>query len=184
VLSIPLELTGEAFAFVTLEDGSLIIEDEVGDESLEGVATVVERRLEPPYRARGFRAGASRWLVIADPVELADLGALAGEELTLVASGGQRRFVVDAIEHPASAIPPALAEAADESEPCVISASVVDEPWWELTVEELPREIADVAPPSEPAPEDAAAEPLPAVAPLPPLTPPPAAGTEVRVDPA
>jgi hypothetical protein len=173
VLSIPLEVGGEAFAFVTLEDGTLIIEDQQGDESLEQVATVVERRIERPYRARGFRIDASRWVVVADVLDLYDFGKLAGEDVTLVAVAGVRRLIVDNTLLPASEIPEELAAEADDTEPCIISASHVDEQFWELTVEELPRQVG-----SEPAPEaneaeaDSAETPLAPVAPLPPLEPP------------
>jgi hypothetical protein len=181
VLSMPLELAGEAFAFVTLEDGSLIIEDQQGDETLEPVATVVERRVERPYRARGFRIDASRWLVVAEPLDLYDFGTFAGEDVTLVAVGGERRLIVDDALRPVADIPDELASEADDADPCVISASHVDEQWWELTVEELPRQVgAEVHDAAEESAEDQAAaddeDPVatapPPVAPLPPLAPP------------
>jgi hypothetical protein len=141
VISIPLELEGEAFVFVTLADNSLIIEDQQGEEPLEPVATVVERRVEAPYRARGFRIDEGRFIVIADPIDVIDLGSLQGESLVLVALAGEHRVVVDGVALAAPQIPPDLLDEAQESEPCIISASHVDEQWWELTVEELPREL-------------------------------------------
>jgi hypothetical protein len=158
VLSIPLEIEGEAFAFVTLEDGSLIIEDQLGEESLEQVAAVVERRIERPYRARGFRADASRWVVIADVLDLYDFGTLTGEDVTFVAIGGERRLIVDGTLRPGSEIPAELAAAGDDADPCVISASHVDEQWWELTVEELPPQVGSEPPPAE-ADEEQAEDP-------------------------
>jgi hypothetical protein len=190
VLSIPLAVAGEAFAFVTLDDGSLIIEDQQGEESLEQVATVVERRIERPYRARGFRLDDSRWLVVADPLELLDCGAFTGEDVTLVAVAGERRLIVDDVLRPPADIPEELAAEADESDPCIISASHVDDAWWEVTVEELPRQIGSVPPlptthadePDEDAedaeetdeeePDAATAGGPPPVAPLPPLAAP------------
>src|SRR4051795_4076739 len=112
VISIPLDVAGESFALVSLEDGSLIIEDQVGEEPLEPVATIVERRVDAPYRARGFRMDAARWVVVADPIDLIDLGALVGEQLSLVAIAGERRFVVDGATLWENAIPPDLAEEA------------------------------------------------------------------------
>src|SRR3954453_21033048 len=109
VLSMPLEVEGEAFAFVTLGDGSLIIEDQQGEEPLEHVATVVERRVERPYRARGSRVDASRWVVVAEPLDLYDFGAFAGEDVTLVAVGGERRLLVDDALRPPADIPDELA---------------------------------------------------------------------------
>jgi hypothetical protein len=141
VISIPLELKGEAFAFVALADASLIIEDQQGEESLEQIAAVVERRVEAPYRARGFRIDERRFVVIADPIDVIELGSLQGDDLVFVALAGERRLVVDGFALAAPQIPPDLLEEAQDSEPCVISASHVDEQWWELTVEELPREL-------------------------------------------
>jgi hypothetical protein len=137
VISIPLEIAGEAFSFVVLDDGSLIIEDQAGEESLETVATVIERHVARPYRARGFR-GEERWVVVADAVELIDLGAFGEDDVTLVAIDGTRRFVVGGALRPESDIPDALLAAAEESEPCVVSCAHVDEQWWELTIDELP----------------------------------------------
>jgi hypothetical protein len=155
VVSIPLEARGEAFAFVSLPDSLLIIEDQVGEESLDSVATVVERRVEAPYRARGFRLDASRWIVIADPIDVIDLGAFQGEELTLTAVGGDHRLVVDGFALAAPQIPADLLAEAQDAEPCVISATKVDEQWWELTIEELPRQIGSEAGAT---PSDAAAQ--------------------------
>jgi hypothetical protein len=141
VVSIPLALAGESFAFVALEDGSLIIEDQQGEEPLEPVATIVERRVTTPYRARGFRADAGRFLVIADPIDVIDLGTLVGESVQLVATASERRFTVDGVPVMQSP-PPDLTAEADDAQPCIISASHIDEQWWELTVEELPAELA------------------------------------------
>src|SRR4051812_12311390 len=178
VVSMPLEVAGEAFAFVTLDDGSLIIEDQEGEEPLEHVAGVVERRIDRPYRARGFRVDASRWVVVVDPLDLSDFGTFAGEDVTLVAIAGERRLIVDDALRPAADIPDELANAADDADPCVISASHVDEQWWELTVEELPpqvgAELEAAAEPLDDGTEDAPAEQAapvapPPVVPLPPL---------------
>jgi hypothetical protein len=141
IVSIPIDAAGESFSFVTLDDGTLIIEDQAGEEPLDGVAAVIEKRIDAPYRARGFRIDAQRWVVVADPVDLVDLGTLAGDDVTVVAASGERRLVVDDAAVPIEQLPAALVEELDDSEPCVISASHVDDQWWELTVEELPREV-------------------------------------------
>jgi hypothetical protein len=156
IISIPLEVAGESFAFVTLDDGTLIIEDQQGEEPLEGVASVIERRTDAPYRARGFRIDGSRWVVVADPIELIDLGELQGEAVTVVAIADERRLVVDGAALGSGQIPPDLLAEADDSQPCVISAGHIDDEWWELTVEELPREVASGAEPAdeEPYPEE------------------------------
>jgi hypothetical protein len=145
IVSIPLDMTGESFAFVTLDDGTLIIEDQAGEEPLESVAAIIERRTDAPYRARGFRIDTQRWVVIADPVDLLDLGSLQGDAVTVVAAGGVRRFLVDDSVRPSSELPDALLDELGNTEPCVVSASHVDDQWWELTIEELPGEVAAAA---------------------------------------
>ena len=82
--------------------------------------------------------------LLADPGYVVTGGriVLQGEDVTLVAVAGDRRLVVDGAALGSAQIPPDLAEEAADSQPCVISASHVDEQWWELTVEELPRQIA------------------------------------------
>src|SRR3954469_25962198 len=108
IVSIPLDAAGESFSFVTLADGTLIIEDQQGEEPLDGVAAIIERRTDAPYRARGFRIDARRWVVIADPIDVLDLGTLQGEGVTVVAAGGERRLLVDGAVRPATDLPEAL----------------------------------------------------------------------------
>src|SRR3954451_9571145 len=95
IVSIPIDATGESFSFGTLDDGTLIIEDQLGEGPLDGVASIIEKRIDAPYRARGFRIDAQRWVVVADPIDLVDLGALSGVDVTVVAASGERRLVVD-----------------------------------------------------------------------------------------
>jgi hypothetical protein len=154
IVSIPLDAAGESFSFVTLEDGTLVIEDQEGEEPLESVAAVIERRTASPYRARGFRIDAQRWVVIADPLDLVDLGTLAAGDVTVVAVGGERRFVLDGAVRPETEIPAALLEELGDTEPCVISATNVDDEWWEITIEELPREVAATSAPPQSEPDD------------------------------
>ena len=162
IVSIPLDAAGEVFSLVTLEDGTIIIEDQEGEEPLESVASVIERHIASPYRARGFRIDARRWVVIADPVDLVDLGTLDAADVTVVAVGGERRLVVDGAVRPETEIPAALLDELEDAAPCVISASNVDDEWWEITIEELPREVAGPIAASEAAPgeddEDAAGD--------------------------
>ena len=91
--------------------------------------------------------------MIADPIDLVDLGDTDGSESRSWVAGGQRRLVVDGEVRPEAEIPAALLEALDEAAPCVISASNVDDEWWEITVEDLPGEVAGTAA-AEPDTED------------------------------
>ena len=82
------EIEGDAVDFVALPDGSLLVEEEQGEGSLEPLATAVEQKLQPPYRARGARQTDVLWAVSARRIETASFEA-EGEriELTETADG-------------------------------------------------------------------------------------------------
>src|SRR5256714_6310639 len=62
------DVEGDAVRFVSLPDGSLLVE-EGSDSSLDALAAAVEQELRPPYRARGVRRGESMWAVEASRLE-------------------------------------------------------------------------------------------------------------------
>src|SRR6266571_875476 len=61
------DVEGDAVRFVSLPDGSLLVE-EGSDSSLDALAAAVEQELRPPYRARGVRRGESMWAVEASGI--------------------------------------------------------------------------------------------------------------------
>jgi len=63
------DVEGDAVRFVSLPDGSLLVE-EGADSSLDALAAAVEQELRPPYRARGVRRGESMWAVEASRIEV------------------------------------------------------------------------------------------------------------------
>jgi hypothetical protein len=66
------ELEGESFRFVSLPDGSLLVE-EGGDGPLEPLAAAVEQQVHAPYRARAVRRGETLWAVEATRIEVLEL---------------------------------------------------------------------------------------------------------------
>jgi hypothetical protein len=58
------DIEGDAATFVSLPDGSLLVE-EGPDSSLQPLADAVERDLQPPYRARAARVRDDLWVVQA-----------------------------------------------------------------------------------------------------------------------
>ena len=82
------EIEGDAVDFVVLPDGSLLVEQEEGDATLEPLAAAVEQKLQLPYRARGVRQTDVLWAVSARRIETASFEA-EGEriELTETADG-------------------------------------------------------------------------------------------------
>jgi hypothetical protein len=58
---------------VALADGTLVVDEDVPDGSLEPLAAVVEERIPPPYRALAIRQEADVWAVAAEQVAVVDL---------------------------------------------------------------------------------------------------------------
>jgi hypothetical protein len=63
------EVEGDAVRFVSLADGSLLVE-EGADSPLDALAAAVEQELRAPYRARGVRRGETLWAVDARQIEV------------------------------------------------------------------------------------------------------------------
>ena len=83
------ELAGDEVEFVVLPDGSVLVDEEVGDASLGPLADGIEESLRPPYRAKAVRRTESAWAVGAMVVRwptialyaLLPVGALAAAGL-------------------------------------------------------------------------------------------------------
>ena len=94
------EIEGDRVQFVTLPDGSLLVEDG-GDSSLDSLATAVESELRPPYRARAVRQSETLWAIEAKRLEVVSLPDAPGgdaldvtrtDEGTTTSVDGQRIF--------------------------------------------------------------------------------------------
>jgi hypothetical protein len=94
------DVEGDAVRFVSLADGSLLVE-EGADSPLDALAAAVEQELRPPYRARAVRRGETLWAIEAKRIEVLSIpDAPAGDaiDLTQTADGmtlsvdGQRIF--------------------------------------------------------------------------------------------
>jgi hypothetical protein len=89
------DVQGDVAEFVTLADGSLIVEVEDGDASLGPLADAIEAELERPYRARGIRRQEHLWFVAGKEVVLVELPGVDGDRLELSVYGGERTANVD-----------------------------------------------------------------------------------------
>jgi hypothetical protein len=130
-------LEGDEVSFVALPDGSLVVDEEVGDESLAPLADAIEEQLRPPYRARGVRRHGDVWAVAASKVEVVDLEPdVAGDEIELVVRAGERTLTVDGARTFGSA--PRFERLAEKrSADYVVHASRVDGSLWEVRVSPL-----------------------------------------------
>jgi hypothetical protein len=130
-------LEGDAVSFVALPDGSLVVDEEVGDESLTPLADAIEEQLRPPYRAHGVRRHGDVWAVAASKIEVVDLEPdVAGDEIELVVHAGERTLTVDGARTFGSA--PRLERLAEKrSADYVVHASRLDGSLWEVRISPL-----------------------------------------------
>jgi hypothetical protein len=87
------DIEGDTVQFVTLPDGSLVVENG-GDSPLDPLASAVESELRPPYRARAVRQNESLWAIEATRLGVVSLpDAPGGDVLDVTRSvDGQRIF--------------------------------------------------------------------------------------------
>jgi hypothetical protein len=88
------ELSGEGVTFVALDDGTLVVDEDVPDDSLAPLADAIEATVGPAYRAAALRASEDVWMVVAERVEIVEL-SLEGEEIDLSVVAGERELTID-----------------------------------------------------------------------------------------
>jgi hypothetical protein len=90
------QLRGDEVEFVVLPDRSIIVDEELGDASLEPLANAIEETLPPPYRARGLRQGTSVWAVGARRIAVVELSPdVEGDTIELTSLREERTLTVD-----------------------------------------------------------------------------------------
>ena len=117
-------LTGDSVTFTVLEDGTLIVNEDVADGSLSPVADALEEMVSPPYRAAAARNEGDMWTAVAESVRIVTLTGVDADEIELTSVGGERTLTVGS-EVTASALPP-LDALADEHDDVAIHAERVD----------------------------------------------------------
>lgn len=118
------ELPGDTVAFMTLDDGTIVVEADLPDGSLVPLAESLEATLDPPYRAAGVRSEGDVWTAVAESVRIVELQAVDGDVLGLTVLGGERQLTVDGKVTPAP-LPP-LDRVAEEHGDVVLHAERVD----------------------------------------------------------
>jgi hypothetical protein len=88
------DLPGAELDFISLPDGTVLVDEELGDADLAPLAEAVETRLSAPYRARAVRQSATRWAVSANRIEVARL-PIDGDVVELASHAGVQTAVVD-----------------------------------------------------------------------------------------
>ncbi len=89
------DVEGDAVRFVSLPDGSLLVEEGT-DSPLDALAAAVEQELRPPYRARAVRRGEALWAIEATRIEVLPLpDAPGGDAIDLAHTAEGTTLAVD-----------------------------------------------------------------------------------------
>jgi hypothetical protein len=125
------DVEGDAVRFVSLPDGTLLVEDG-SDSSFDVLAAAVEQELRPPYRARGVRRGESLWAVEASRIEVLALpDAPSGDAIDLTRTAEGTILAVDGQQIFGSL--PALEERGErEGADYTVHAERLDGDLWEI----------------------------------------------------
>ena len=126
------DLPGDAVLFVVLEDGTVIVEDDVPDGALAPLADALERTVKPPYRAAAIRHDRDVWAAVAEKTAIVELRLDEGDTVDLTVIDGERELTVDA-ERTIRPIP-ALDVLAEEHGDVALHAERVDGDVWAVDV--------------------------------------------------
>jgi hypothetical protein len=128
------ELELDRLELVVLEDGTVILDEDVPDQALEALTDAVERTVTPPYRAEAVRRGDGRWAVAASSIEVVPLPAgVEGEEIVLTSVDGAYELRVDG--EPTFGTQPELERlGAARFDSYVVRAERLDETRWAVQV--------------------------------------------------
>ena len=117
-------LTGDRATFVALEDGTLIVTEDLPDGALGPLADAIEEMVPPPYRAAAARGEGDSWTAVAESVRIVALPGVGADEVELTVVDGERTLTIGD-EQTGDALP-ALDALAEEHDSVAIRAERVD----------------------------------------------------------
>jgi hypothetical protein len=131
------ELAGHELEFVSLPDGTLLVDGEIPEGALSPLADALEQELSPPYKASAVRREGEVWAVAANRIDVVEVPEeVEGDSVSLVVQGQERTLLVD--ERPAwGDIPTLEAFAAHRHRDFVLHAERLDGDLWALKVSPL-----------------------------------------------
>src|SRR5207248_5707983 len=88
------DVAGTEVDFLTLPDGTILVEEEEGDAALEPLANAVETKIAPPYRAKAVKQTDRIWAVSAMRIQVARL-EVGGDTIELTQTSDGRALRVD-----------------------------------------------------------------------------------------
>lgn len=130
------EVKGEEVRFDVLPDGTILVEDEVGDAGLAPLAEAVETTLPPPYRVRAVRQTDSRWAIAAKAIRVVELPGQPGDALELTHRSGERELKIDA-KRSFGGVPKLELLAEAQFSDYAVQAQRLDGDLWEVRIDPL-----------------------------------------------
>jgi hypothetical protein len=128
---------GDELEFVVLDDGTLIVDDEVPDGVLTPLADALEVSIQPPYHAYARRREQDVWAAAAFMVNVVEVPEeLPGDTLSIVVQDGERTALVGDQRH-SDRIQSLEQFAEADFEAYVLEATRLDGALWEVTVTPL-----------------------------------------------
>ena len=125
------DVEGDAVRFVTLPDGSVLVEDG-SDSSLDPLASAVEQELKPPYRARAARQSETLWAVQARRIEVLRIpDGPEGDEIELSHTADGTTYAVDDARQ-FGTVPVLEERGAREGAAYTVHAERLDGELWEI----------------------------------------------------
>ena len=87
-------LTGDSTTFVALDDGTLVVNEDLPDGALGPIADAIEEMVGPPYRAAAARGDGDLWNAVAESVRIVELADVGSDEVELSVVDGERTLTL------------------------------------------------------------------------------------------
>ncbi len=130
------QIEGEEVRFDVLPDGTILVEDDVGDAALAPLAEAVEATLRPPYRARAVRRTDARWAIAAETIRVVELPGQPGDALEITDRAGVRELKIDG-ERSFGSVPKLELLAGAQFSDYALQAQRLDGDLWEIRLDPL-----------------------------------------------
>jgi hypothetical protein len=131
------QLPGDELDFVVLEDGTLVVEEDLPEDALAPLADKLDEQLEPPYHAYAHRREGDAWVgaaIVVDVVEVTE--EIDADSIEIVVRDGERMTVIGG-ELTDLRIEPLEALAEEDFESYYLEATRIDSTLWEVSVNAL-----------------------------------------------
>ena len=128
---------GDELEFVVLEDGTLIVDEDLPEGVLSPLADALDVLIEAPYHAYARRRGQDVWAAAAFVVDVVEVSEeLPGDTVSISVQDGLRETLVGD-QHYGSRIQSLEQYAEADFEAYVLEGTRIDGELWEVTVSPL-----------------------------------------------